>query len=372
MSISQYKIKKTLDKGSFAKVKLAKDTRSGERVALKIIHKTKCDETAIKKEVAIMRACRHSHIVKYKDVIQDDRNYYIIMEYIDGKNLFDYVLHHGPLPEYTCKKYITQLVSAVRYCHSQFISHRDLKLENIMVDKNDNVKIIDFGMSTRLHIDGSKHNTWCGSPLYVPPEIYMHNSYASPKVDVWCIGVILYAMLTQHLPFGGKDIAKITENIVRCKYKIPINVPIDAANLVHKILRRDPDDRISLEQIQRHRWLADAPDVELEIPMRSMSRKSLSINLLLIEKMESLGFDGDEVMKAIRHGESNEYTTVYYDLRDRIYEHSPTPDEVRITRGNSEPDLHNSSDDIVSPTLARSAKIRKNSSGQKFLEKLFT
>lgn len=382
MSVRQYKFEKTLDRGTFAKVKLAENTLTKELVAVKIIKKVNCKETSIKKEIAILRACIHSHIVKYYDLVQDEKNYYIIMEYIDGVNLFDRVSNNPRIPEPLCKKYFVQIVSAIRYCHSQLIAHRDLKLENVMLTSDDNVKIIDFGLSTHLNLSGKRHNTWCGSIMYLPPEICTRNEYTSPRVDIWCLGVMLFALLTKFMPFGGKDDRIILENIINCKYQIPEFVSRNASDLIRKMLRKEPNLRISLEQVRNHRWLRDAPDTPLEIPRRRTSLGGdTSISLIIIDKMEQIGFDGDEAMRSIRHGDQNEYTAVYRDIRDRMhYGYTPglsddSDDDSKLTtyrRGHSESDLKSSMDDMSSPSLARNAKVRKNGRGQKFLEKLFT
>lgn len=388
MSVQQYEFIRKLDRGSFSKIKLAKDSDTGRKVAIKVLKKSlkyNNDDT-IKREVAIMRSFRHSHIVRCYDLLQDDKCYYIIMEYIKGQNLIDYIVeragpNHG-LPEKQARRYFAQLVSAVSYCHSQFISHRDLKLENIMIDtREDAVKLIDFGLSARMHHDGRKHNTWCGSPLYAPPEICVHDTYTSPQVDIWSMGIILYAMLSGHLPFGGKDDGEIANSVYRCKYRIPESIPPLAKSLIKSILRKDPQDRATLEQIRAHLWLQPYGPIDLQIPRY---QQTLSINLLIIEKMEQLGFNGDETMISLRHGDANEYTSVYHDLRERIYiQRAEQEDRMKIPyvskdrRGNSEPDLRSSQEltgdsyTPVSPGLARSGKIRKNSTGQKFLQKLF-
>lgn len=386
MSIQQYELIKKLDKGSFSKIKLAIDSDTGVQVAIKVLKKSikYNNDNAIKREVAIMRSFRHSHIVRCYDLLQDEKHYYIIMEYIKGQNLIDYITSRakpeGGLAENQARRYFAQLVSAVSYCHSQFISHRDLKLENIMIDtKKDIVKLIDFGLSARMHHDGRKHNTWCGSPLYAAPEICIHDTYTSPQVDIWSMGIILYAMLSGYLPFGGKDDAEIANSVYRCKYRIPESVPSNARSLIRSILRKNPKDRATLEQIRAHSWLEPYGPIDLQIPKYE---QTLSINLLIIEKMQNLGFNGDEAMIALRRGDVNEYTSVYHDLCERIYiqraqqeEHMKIPYVTKNRRGNSEPDLRTSQELIepasLSPGLARSGKIRKNSTGQKFLQKLF-
>ena len=383
MSIQQYEFVRTLDTGSFSKVKLAKNSHTREKVAIKIIKKqtVKSDDFIIKREVAIMRSFKHTHIVRCYDLIQDKRRYYIIMEYVKGQNLIDYIINHttNGLPEEQARRYFAQLVSAISYCHSQFITHRDLKLENIMLDSScDKIKLIDFGLSTRLHEDGSKHNTWCGSPMYAPPEICSHDVYTSPQVDIWSLGIILYAMLSGRLPFGGKNDAETARSVCRCRYQIPVHIPDMASDLIQRILRKNPKKRATLNQIRNHEWLSLEQPIDLQIPKQ---RQLLSINLLIIEKMENLGFNGDEAMVSLRRGDVNEYTSVYRDLQQRIYEKRLCEEDMQIPyitkerRGNSEPDLHSSTDELSmtyeSPSLARNCKIRKNSTGQKILQKIF-
>lgn len=377
MFSDNYEFIKTIGEGSFAKVVLAKRRGAGTttgtttgtaKVAVKIIKKKSksTKEEHIKREVANLRSINHTHIVKCFDLIQDEKKYYIIMEYIKGSELLDVILSKSRgLSEDKSKKYFAQLISAVSYCHSQFISHRDLKPENIIIDKNDNIKLIDFGLSTRMHADGSGHDTWCGSPMYSPPEIFSQDTYKSPQIDIWSLGIILYAMLTATLPFGGRDDVELMTRIQNCKYKIPIHMPLLAADLIMKILKKNPEDRISLVQIREHKWLEEYAPIDLQIPKPP---KVLSINLLVIEKMEKLGFDGDETMKSLRRECNNEYTTVYHDLKERIYHSNPQDMEIPYITSD---DIADHSPPGSSPTLARVAKISKSDTGKKFLQKIF-
>lgn len=377
MISDNYEFVKTIGEGSFAKVVLAK-RRDGAKVAVKIIKKKSksTKEVHIKREVTNLRSIDHTHIVKCFDLIQDEKKYYIIMEYIKGSELLDVILSKNRgLSEGKSKKYFAQLISAVSYCHSQFISHRDLKPENILIDKNDNIKLIDFGLSTRLHTDGSGHNTWCGSPMYSPPEIFSQDTYKSPQIDIWSLGIILYAMLTSTLPFSGRDDMELMTRIQNCKYKIPIYMPLLVVDLLTQILKKNPADRISLAQIREHKWLAEYAPIDLQIPKLP---KVLSINLLIIEKMEKLGFDGDETMKSLRHERNNEYTTVYHDLKERIYRSDPQdpqdPAILEIPYISTDDQISVIDDTSTlgsSPTLSRVAKISKSDSGKKFLQKIF-
>ncbi|CAG2058968.1 unnamed protein product, partial [Timema podura] len=182
--IGKYKLLKTIGKGNFAKVKLAKHMPTGKEVAIKIIDKTQLNP------------------VKLFQVIETEKTLYLVMEYASGGEVFDYLVLHGRMKEKEARAKFRQIVSAVQYCHQKKIIHRDLKAENLLLDSEMNIKIADFGFSNEF-TPGNKLDTFCGSPPYAAPELFQGKKYDGPEVDVWSLGVILYTLVSGSLPFDG-------------------------------------------------------------------------------------------------------------------------------------------------------------------------
>lgn len=255
--IGKYRLLKTIGKGNFAKVKLAKHVPTGKEVAIKIIDKTQLNPTSLQKlfrEVRIMKMLDHPNIVKLFQVIQTDKTLYLVMEYASGGEVFDYLVMHGRMKEKEARAKFRQIVSAVQYLHQKRIIHRDLKAENLLLDSEMNIKIADFGFSNEF-TPGSKLDTFCGSPPYAAPELFQGRKYDGPEVDVWSLGVILYTLVSGSLPFDGTTLRELRERVLRGKYRIPFYISTDCENLLRKFLVLNPAKRASLEQIMRDKWM---------------------------------------------------------------------------------------------------------------------
>uniref|UniRef100_A0A8B9J6X9 non-specific serine/threonine protein kinase n=1 Tax=Astyanax mexicanus TaxID=7994 RepID=A0A8B9J6X9_ASTMX len=237
--VGNYRLLKTIGKGNFAKVKLARHILTGRELF---------------REVRIMKILNHPNIVKLFEVIETDKTLYLIMEYASGGEVFDYLVAHGRMKEKEARAKFRQIVSAVQYCHQKRIVHRDLKAENLLLDADMNIKIADFGFSNEFTI-GSKLDTFCGSPPYAAPELFQGKKYDGPEVDVWSLGVILYTLVSGSLPFDGQNLKELRERVLRGKYRIPFYMSTDCENLLKKLLVLNPGKRGSLEQIMKDRWM---------------------------------------------------------------------------------------------------------------------
>ncbi|XP_030235258.1 serine/threonine-protein kinase MARK1 isoform X4 [Gadus morhua] len=247
--IGNYRLLKTIGKGNFAKVKLARHVLTGREVAVKIIDKTQLNPTSLQKlfrEVRIMKILNHPNIVKLFEVIETEKTLYLVMEYASGGEVFDYLVAHGRMKEKEARAKFRQIVSAVQYCHQRRIVHRDLKAENLLLDADMNIKIADFGFSNEFTL-GSKLDTFCGSPPYAAPELFQGKKYDGPEVDVWSLGVILYTLVSGSLPFDGQNLKELRERVLRGKYRIPFYMSTDCENLLKKLLVLNPVKRGSLE-----------------------------------------------------------------------------------------------------------------------------
>ncbi|CCG84346.1 protein of unknown function [Taphrina deformans PYCC 5710] len=290
----KYILGQTLGEGEFGKVKLGwtamrNDSKGDAQVAIKLIRKESVGTSRsrlnkIEREIVVLQRVNHPNIVKCHEVIETERYIGIILEYASGGELFDYILAHRYLKDPTACKLFAQLISAVQYLHLSGIVHRDLKLENLLLDRNRNIVITDFGFANTFNVARplneaatteacglNKHGqipadlmqTSCGSPCYAAPELVVGDGkYCGRKVDVWSCGVILYAMLAGYLPFDddpanpeGDNISLLYKYIVNTPLTFPEYVTPLARDLLRRILVPNPEKRTCLEDIIAHSWL---------------------------------------------------------------------------------------------------------------------
>ncbi|XP_051052611.1 MAP/microtubule affinity-regulating kinase 3 isoform X5 [Phodopus roborovskii] len=309
--IGNYRLLKTIGKGNFAKVKLARHILTGREVAIKIIDKTQLNPTSLQKlfrEVRIMKILNHPNIVKLFEVIETEKTLYLIMEYASGGEVFDYLVAHGRMKEKEARAKFRQIVSAVQYCHQKRIVHRDLKAENLLLDADMNIKIADFGFSNEFTV-GSKLDTFCGSPPYAAPELFQGKKYDGPEVDVWSLGVILYTLVSGSLPFDGQNLKELRERVLRGKYRIPFYMSTDCENLLKRFLVLNPVKRGTLEQIMKDRWINAGheedelkPFVEPELDISDQKR---------IDIMVGMGYSQEEIQESLSKMKYDEITATY-------------------------------------------------------------
>ncbi|CAL9773780.1 unnamed protein product [Musa acuminata subsp. burmannicoides] len=259
--LGKYEMGRVLGKGTFAKVYHGRDLRTGESVAIKVIHKDKIRREVgmmeqIKREISVLRLVRHPNVVELREVMATKSRIFFVMEYVRGGELFARVAD-GPLPEDQARRYFRQLMSAVHFCHGRGVSHRDLKPENLLLDHNGDLKVSDFGLSAlpeQLRQDGLLH-TQCGTPAYVAPEVLRRRGYDGAKADIWSCGVILYVLLAGFLPFQDENLVRMYRKVLKAEYQIPPWFSGDACRLLSGLLVADPEKRISIPAIMQHRWL---------------------------------------------------------------------------------------------------------------------
>ncbi len=176
---------------------------------------------------------------------------YLVLEYVEGGELFDYVSCYGALPEEEAVRLFRQIIAGLSYCHRFNICHRDLKPENILLDSGRNIKLADFGMAALQPAD-KWLNTSCGSPHYAAPEIIYGRKYRGDKADIWSVGIILFAMLNGFLPFDGGDLSATLRLVKKGEYFLPPSLSVEASDLIQRILQKRPEDRISMADIWAH------------------------------------------------------------------------------------------------------------------------
>ncbi|KAM4619890.1 MAP/microtubule affinity-regulating kinase 4 isoform 2-T2 [Polymixia lowei] len=309
--IGNYRLLKTIGKGNFAKVKLARHILTGKEVAIKIIDKTQLNPTSLQKlfrEVRIMKGLNHPNIVQLFEVIETDKTLYLIMEYASGGEVFDYLVSHGRMKEIEARAKFRQIVSAVHYCHQKNIVHRDLKAENLLLDADANIKIADFGFSNEFTL-GNKLDTFCGSPPYAAPELFQGKKYDGPEVDVWSLGVILYTLVSGSLPFDGQNLKELRERVLRGKYRVPFYMSTDCEGILRRFLVLNPSKRCTLEQVMKDKWInAGYEGEELKPHIEPVEDYS---DASRIEVMVGMGFTPEEIKDSLLNQKYNEVTATY-------------------------------------------------------------
>uniref|UniRef100_H2YPI0 non-specific serine/threonine protein kinase n=1 Tax=Ciona savignyi TaxID=51511 RepID=H2YPI0_CIOSA len=319
--IGQYRILKTIGKGNFAKVKLARHVLTGREVAIKIIDKKQLNPSSLQKlfrEVRIMKHLDHPNIVKLYEVIENSKQLLLVMEYANGGEVFDYLVAHGRMKEKEarakfrqcfcvthglsiplntkCDKISNSIVSSVQYLHSKKIVHRDLKAENLLLDADMNIKIADFGFSNEF-TPGHKLDTFCGSPPYAAPELFQGKKYDGPEVDVWSLGVILYTLVSGSLPFDGQNLKELRERVLRGKYRIPFYMSTDCEHLLRKFLVLNPTKRGTLTAVMQDKWMNIGHEDEPLKPF--VSAPFIENDESRLQSMVDMGYKKEDVENSI-------------------------------------------------------------------------
>ncbi|XHG05276.1 hypothetical protein AWENTII_008516 [Aspergillus wentii] len=297
-SVGNYTLGRLIGKGSFGKVYLASHKlTNGSKVVLKSSSK---DDPNLAREIHHHRQFLHPHIARLYEVIVTEKLVWLALEYCPGDELYNYLLRHGPLPVEKVKRIFTQLVGAVAYVHSKSCVHRDLKLENILLDKNENVKLCDFGFTREYEGKASYLQTFCGTICYSAPEMLKAEKYAGEKVDVWSLGIILYALLAGELPFDEDDDQVTKARILSEEPVYNDKFPEDAKGLINLLLSKRPLIRPSLQEIMAHSFLAEhAPEQLAILKIPRPSAFTTPLEKTTLQRMKSAGVNIDEVIESV-------------------------------------------------------------------------
>eukprot|EP01132_Coremiostelium_polycephalum_P009627 gene9627-11798_t len=344
-SVGPFIIGKTLGQGTTGKVKLGFHKETGFKVGIKIINKELLTSKPsmrrkIEREIVLMKLIDHPNAMKMYEVYETSKYLFLILEYVEGGELFDYLVEKGGLESGEALYFFQQIIIGLEYCHSRNICHRDLKPENLLLSGDKRIKIADFGMGSIVKKDSLLH-TSCGSPHYASPEVVSGIDYDGHKADVWSCGVILYALLTGRLPFDDENIRKLLNKVKNGSFAMPAFIHKDAQDLLNKMLMVDPKKRITIKEIKQHPWfLSNLPQFSKSHSLEDLSYSSLpDLSFLDDEVFRSLMALGlgttEEVKKALVSNESSNILVYYRLLEERKkYDNDPNkygykPKEIR-------------------------------------------
>ncbi|CAA7027832.1 unnamed protein product [Microthlaspi erraticum] len=259
--MEKYEMVKDLGFGNFGLARLMRNKQTNELVAVKFIDRGyKIDEN-VAREIINHRSLNHPNIIRFKEVVLTPTHLGIVMEYAAGGELFERILNAGRFSEAEARYFFQQLICGVHYLHAMQICHRDLKLENTLLDGSPapRLKICDFGYSKSSILHSNPKST-VGTPAYIAPEVFCRSEYDGKSVDVWSCGVALYVMLVGAYPFEDpkdpKNFRKTVQKIMGVKYKIPgyVHISEDCKKLLSRIFVANPLQRSTLKEIRSHPW----------------------------------------------------------------------------------------------------------------------
>ena len=318
-----YKFGKVLGQGSFGKVRLAWHKLTGARVAVKSYEKERLKEPShwrrTQQEIRLMERMNHPNIIRMLETLESPKRIHIVMEHAGGGNLCQYVKARKRLGEADARAIFVQVLMAVEYLHTTGIVHRDIKLENVLFDDNRSMKLVDFGFSVGCRDPTKKLKIFCGTPSYMAPEIVMRRQYEGRPVDIWSLGVLLYAMLCGMFPFVAKSYPELYKKIVRAQLRLPDFMSHAVKDLLRRMLHPDATKRVTVAQIRRHCWCA-TPVQALTRQLKHAADHSLLVSdcaeddlfMAVVVKCGELGFNGDLVAKSVLSRARNHFSVTYY------------------------------------------------------------
>ena len=357
-SLPGYVLGEVVGEGGFCKVRLGIHQVSGAKTAVKLIDKSKLssetDRKRVGREIRVLKRLTHPNVVRLFDVVETASRIFCVMEFADGGSVLDHVRARRHLDENTAASFTAQIADALDYCHRNWIAHRDVKLENLLLDKNKRrVMLVDFGLSAVFQ-PGKKLTVHCGSPSYAAPEIVSRKPYDGPPVDVWSMGVVAFAMVAGYLPFHAKnsDKRELCRKIVRGTYTAPESASDDFKEFAGIVLRVDPERRATLARCRDARWIRNARteknqtgfspsrtpsergvDSDARLPSSRVSRVSrdprasptafpaapsgAAVDQARVDALVAAGMDRADLTRYLEEGEHNYHTAAYHLLAYR-------------------------------------------------------
>ena len=353
--IGNYILSTTIGKGTFSKVKLGIHLPTQKKVAIKILDREKIKDESdlerITREIHILTVLRHPNIAQLYETITSERHIYIVMEYIEGRDLFQYIYSLQRLSELKSSQLFRQLIACIEYIHTLGIVHRDIKPENILLNKQKTIlKLVDFGLSNSYK-HGDLLKTACGSPCYAAPEMISGKEYNGLYSDLWSCGVVLYCMLVGKLPFDDEDIKILYYNIKNANYYMPPFLSNTSQDILRRILTTNPKRRISLEEIKNHPFFLLGERTPL-LKGLLIGVENIPVDMDIIHEMKKNYFDDKEsideeyIASTIQKNNHNNITTIYYLLyKEKIENIFNTNSSKPKSNNSKEKDMEKKNDE---------------------------
>ena len=320
--IGDYILNEAIVEGSNCQVFQATHIPTGEKVAIKVLNKIKLHaEPELRKkaerELSILKKMFHKNIIRLFEIMETAQRLYIVTEYCEGGDLYNYISTRGHLSERQSCKFFHEIIEALSYLHSQQITHRDIKPENFLLDtsgKSISLKLIDFGISN--HYKGNLLETSCGTSAFAAPEMYVGGKYSALPCDIWSSGVVLYAMLFGYLPFGDENEINNIANIISGNYEIPEEASDDLRDLLTHIIEVEPNKRYNLEQIKSHKWY-NSVKVD-SIPGLNIDKYKIPVDERIVSVCEAYGFEKDKITESVSENYYDNNTSIYYVILNKF------------------------------------------------------
>ncbi|XP_005078086.1 sperm motility kinase X-like [Mesocricetus auratus] len=303
-----YGILRTLGKGNFAEVKLAYHLQTEEQVAIKVLQNGTNDDFSIQTELDILKTLDHPYIIKLFHIINTKEYTYMVLEHAAGGDLVSHIERVGSLQEEQAQHIFAQLVCAVHYCHENDIAHRDIKLDNMLLDDKGNIKLCDFGLATRV-TPGQGTKGFCGTLEYCAPELFSDEEYDAMAADIWSMGVVLYAMVTSSFPFEGNTYSDMKEEMQDPKYHLPYKLSKNIANIIVQLFTVKPEQRPKIDDIRRHQWVKAKEEIWKITP--SLEALCNNPNPSVVVDMCSMGYHPKDISACLHEKKFNNIMATY-------------------------------------------------------------
>ena len=318
--IGNYTLGAEVGSGAFGKVVLGKHYLTGETVAIKILDKmilsqTPEDYELVRQEISILKIVKHKYIVQLYEILQTPQHIFIVMEYCEGKDLMDYILTKTRLSELESLKFFQQLINALFYLHSQNISHRDVKIDNMLLDRNKDLKLVDFGLSTK-YTDDSLLDQPCGTVVYAAPEVLDGNDYHGMLADVWSSGIVLFGMASGYLPFCDQDDEVNKKHVLEGKIDLPEFFSPMLKDLLRHMLDINPITRYTLQDIREHPWF-NMNDINL-IPGIIIGYNLIPVDENILNLCVAYNCDREKIESSVKNNKYDAGSALYYLLVRKI------------------------------------------------------
>lgn len=323
--IGDYLLQEKVGHGGFSNVYLAIHMPTQTMVAVKVVTKEKLPREIYEREVKLMKMLDHPFCLTFYETLEDENNWYMAMENVENGTVLTEINKTFGLPEWKARHVFCQLICTLDYLHSELhIAHRDLKAENIMFDRNNNIRLIDFGLGNTFSSEEQLLKTACGSPAYAPPEMLCGKPY-NDSADLWSAGVVLFAMVIGRLPFQDSNIQRLAQKIVYSQPQFSPNASPEVQDLLSRLLEKDPAKRITIPEIYEHPWFKKYPDAEhmrcnfgIQNGWRIPANNPIVPNPFVLSKMQSMGLPIEGLDNLISSNIFNRSISAYRIIRREI------------------------------------------------------